>query len=216
MTNTGPPGGIAAAAPGIAELAALLATPTTTRAAGYDSDNDGMPNSWELTHGLNPNLASDAFADFDDDGYVNIIEHVNDAGDFPAPTPIKFVGAGAARYALATNWRTDDGGITAGTAWQPSWFDSANIADGTVVVDAVGQHAGDLTLGLVAADAPTLSVTSGWLKVADTLTIGGHASSAAQLNVSGGELTVASLQKGAAGSLRSRAANCTPTKSASV
>jgi autotransporter-associated beta strand protein len=30
-----------------------------TRPAGFDSDSDGIPNTWETAHGLNPNLATD-------------------------------------------------------------------------------------------------------------------------------------------------------------
>ncbi|HRK29995.1 MAG TPA: hypothetical protein PLD59_02875 [Tepidisphaeraceae bacterium] len=37
-----------------------------------DSDGDGMTDAWELTHGLNPNDASDASQDCNGDGYTNI------------------------------------------------------------------------------------------------------------------------------------------------
>ena len=33
---------------------------SSTRPAGFDSDNDGMPDEWETLNGLNPNNASDA------------------------------------------------------------------------------------------------------------------------------------------------------------
>ena len=36
----------------------LLATPTVARPAGFDTDNDGMPNAWETAHGLNPSVAN--------------------------------------------------------------------------------------------------------------------------------------------------------------
>jgi len=42
-----------------------------------DSDNDGMPDSWEIKHKLNPKNASDASADRNGDGYTNIEEYIN-------------------------------------------------------------------------------------------------------------------------------------------
>jgi hypothetical protein len=42
-----------------------------------DSDRDGMPDTWELTHGLNPNDPADSREDLDGDGYTNVEEHIN-------------------------------------------------------------------------------------------------------------------------------------------
>jgi hypothetical protein len=41
-----------------------------------DSDNDGMPDAWEITYGLNPNDPSDALADKDSDGLSNYDEYL--------------------------------------------------------------------------------------------------------------------------------------------
>jgi hypothetical protein len=42
-----------------------------------DADKDGMPDAWETKNGLNPNNASDASRDRDNDGYTNIEEYLN-------------------------------------------------------------------------------------------------------------------------------------------
>jgi len=42
-----------------------------------DSDHDGMPDWWELKHGLNPHDPADANADKDGDGYTNLEEYLN-------------------------------------------------------------------------------------------------------------------------------------------
>lgn len=42
-----------------------------------DSDQDGMPNSWELSHGLNPNNPSDGPLDSNGDGFTNVEEYLN-------------------------------------------------------------------------------------------------------------------------------------------
>lgn len=42
-----------------------------------DSDHDGMPDAWELAHGLNPNDPADASVDIDNDGYSNLEECLN-------------------------------------------------------------------------------------------------------------------------------------------
>lgn len=42
-----------------------------------DSDNDGMPDVWEIRYGLNPNDPSDASQDCNGDGYTNIEKFIN-------------------------------------------------------------------------------------------------------------------------------------------
>jgi hypothetical protein len=42
-----------------------------------DADGDGMPDAWEIAHGLNPNNSSDATQDPDGDGYTNLQEYQN-------------------------------------------------------------------------------------------------------------------------------------------
>ncbi|HEX6963927.1 MAG TPA: dockerin type I domain-containing protein [Lacipirellula sp.] len=172
QNNTGPP--IGAAAPNATELANLLAAPMSTHPAGSDSDNDGMPNAWELAHGLNPSSAAgspDWKLDFDHDGYINLIEYINERGEFRAPAEIFFHGGANARYAEITNWRTSFDPAR-GSPWQPSKFDDAFITEGSVVVDAVGQHAKALRVASASETAATLNVTAGWLDLAESLLVG--------------------------------------------
>ncbi len=49
----------------------------TSTPAPQDSDHDGMPDAWEETHGLDPQV-NDAAADKDNDGYTNIEDYLND------------------------------------------------------------------------------------------------------------------------------------------
>lgn len=42
-----------------------------------DSDNDGMPDAWEMANGLNPNDPADANLDCTGDGYTNIEKYIN-------------------------------------------------------------------------------------------------------------------------------------------
>lgn len=45
--------------------------------APKDSDQDGMPDLWEIYHGLDPFDAADGNLDRDDDGYTNLEEYLN-------------------------------------------------------------------------------------------------------------------------------------------
>jgi hypothetical protein len=160
-------------------LLALRADPNTfaapfKRPAGWDTDGDGMPEAWELAHGLNPNLA-DNNADFDADGYTDLEEYLNELAAWPAPGVIQFTGSTNSRYAEIFNWRVNgqavniagQGTVTTYSLWQPSRYDTALISNRTVIVDAVGQHAGTLRLTNNAA----LTITNGWLAVANQLDI---------------------------------------------
>jgi hypothetical protein len=41
-----------------------------------DADSDGVPDTWEIAQGLNPNDASDAKKDADNDGFSNLAEYL--------------------------------------------------------------------------------------------------------------------------------------------
>jgi hypothetical protein len=77
----------------------VAAAPSAGRANGTDSDGDGMPNSWENEHELDPNSADDAALDPDEDGASNLHEYragtdPNDAGSAFAFTSITREGNG--------------------------------------------------------------------------------------------------------------------------
>jgi autotransporter-associated beta strand protein len=163
-----------------AEYNALVNAPTVTRPAGFDADNDGMADAWEVAHGgtsLSPT------GDFDSDGYSNIEEYVNDLGAFPAPRAIAWSGGAAGRYALNVNWDT----------WQPSRFDTVNIDSGKATVDAVGQHAGTLNVAQGAGSTAEVAVTGGWLDVATAVNVGSPSpGGAGTLRLTGGSITIGS------------------------
>ena len=45
--------------------------------APLDSDGDGIPNEWELAHGLNPSDSQDGNGDINHDAYTNIEDYLN-------------------------------------------------------------------------------------------------------------------------------------------
>jgi hypothetical protein len=63
---------------GTKESAPATANVTVRSAADFallDSDGDGIPDAWELAHGMNPFDPSDALADWDGDGVTNRMEY---------------------------------------------------------------------------------------------------------------------------------------------
>ncbi|MBN1414477.1 MAG: polysaccharide lyase [Bacteroidales bacterium] len=61
----------------ITDIAQVRGYPEYNGEAYMDSDNDGMPDAWEVKYGLNPNNASDAADDMNGDGYTNIEKYIN-------------------------------------------------------------------------------------------------------------------------------------------
>jgi hypothetical protein len=172
------------------EWRALVATPMTPRPAGFDTDNDGMPNTWETMHMLNPNMA-DNNGDADMDGYTNLEEYINEIAAWPAIAALHFTGAKNRRYAEIHNWivgpSKNHTGVKKTAYWQPSRYDVAQITAGTAVVDAVGQHA--RVLEVAANGTATLDVVGGWLDVERNVTVGGR------LRLRGGALRTDMLAK---------------------
>jgi len=62
--------------------------PEVRRPAGWDTDQDGMPDAWEKAHGLNPGNAADGNQDMTGDGYTNLEKYLNSlVGEDSLPSP---------------------------------------------------------------------------------------------------------------------------------
>jgi pectin methylesterase-like acyl-CoA thioesterase len=84
---------------GTAYSATVNAWPTlTSTAAPTDTDHDGMPDSWETSHGLNPNEASDRNT-YDGSGYTMLENYLNGVSN---TDPVVTVG-GSIKYFSQTS-----------------------------------------------------------------------------------------------------------------
>jgi hypothetical protein len=183
-----------------AEWRALKETPEASRAADWDTEasvgygvGDGMPTYWERQHGLDPDSRDDA-GDFDNDGYTNLEEYLNDIAAWPAPGPLVFDATTNNRYAQITNWDSNPDPVL-DLPWQPSRYDEAQISAGTVVVDAVGQHAGALIVAANSGNEAKLEITGGWLRAEEGVVLGAVPGATGHLDLRGGRLITPVLDK---------------------
>ena len=51
--------------------------PVVHRPDNWDTDRDGIPDTWENRHGLDPQDPADRNEDMDNDGYTNLEEYIN-------------------------------------------------------------------------------------------------------------------------------------------
>jgi hypothetical protein len=60
--------------------------PEMKRSVDWDTDRDGMPDTWEKQHGLNPTDANDGNKDLNGDGYTNLEKYLNSlVGEYQMP-----------------------------------------------------------------------------------------------------------------------------------
>ncbi len=75
-------------------LRGAVAPPVCTVNGKLDSDCDGMPDAWELAHGLNPYDPRDAYVDSDGDGVLNVEEYARGSDPFNPDNAVAVVASG--------------------------------------------------------------------------------------------------------------------------
>jgi autotransporter-associated beta strand protein len=145
------------------------------RARLVDTDNDGMPDNWETSRGLNPNNSSD-FKNLSGGGYTRLEEYVNELGGYNAT---KSATAGGA-WTNAATW----GGAV------PTFADTA------VATSGITHASGNAFARQLMADG-TSTVSGGTLDVFDTALIG--ANGTGSLAITGGAVSAGQIVLGATG-----------------
>ncbi len=146
--------------------------------APLDTDQDGMPDAWEIARGLNPSDSNDR-NNFNLFSYTRIEEYLNELG-----------GAHAQKV-----WRADSGTWSTASTWTspglPTDDDNAFIrgnsgASGSATIDSANANAWDVRVG--GDGAANLSVNSGGeLRVVNTLSVGYEGLGSVDIN--GGDVT---------------------------
>ena len=133
--------------------------PFVMRDAGFDTDQDGMPNDWEAAHGLNSNNAADRNGDFDSDGFTNLDDYLNDVGRISgrASDQLGRIDEQPLRADRKLGHRVPAVAVRHGRRFN----------SGTAVVDAVGQHAGTLIIAPNNGNTAQVNITAGRLDAND-------------------------------------------------
>lgn len=88
LSSLGTKGAIIALTGSESDVGGQPAVTPVSRPAGFDTDGDGMPDTWETAHGLNPNSASDGNGDYTGDGYTNVEKYLNSLADDACPSGV--------------------------------------------------------------------------------------------------------------------------------
>ena len=176
-------------APNAAEWASLTSGTMATRPAGWDTDGDGMPNTWEVKRGTNPNVA-DNNGSVAGNGYTNLENYLNSLSAQAVWYPDA---SGAAANFM--NWR----GERPTSAWSIATFGDVTTARRTVTLD-VPLTAQDLTFDsprgytLSGTCSLTLDALAGYATL--TVTSGSHVISAPVVLADSATITVSSTGAG--------------------
>lgn len=114
------------------------AYPTIARPAGYDTDQDGMPNAWELLMGLDPDSAADRnLTNLSPAGYTNLETYLNFLVAPPIVSiPGDFNANGVVDGADYVAWREGFG-----TAYNQTHYDLWRAHFGETAPGSTGQFA---------------------------------------------------------------------------
>lgn len=109
-----------------------------------DTDQDGMPDQWEIERGLNPNVADDK-GDDDGDGYTNIEEYLSClVGEGDACTFNPFIDCAGIENGEA--YLDECGECVAGTTGKTACvIDCAGVENGSATIDQCGVCSGGTT-----------------------------------------------------------------------
>src|SRR5206468_650494 len=152
------------------------------------ADNDGIADTWETAHGLNPGLASDALL-LNPLGYRMIEQYVNELGDVNAT---RTYSATSGSLVTASSWS----GATLPGAMDNAQITGTGAANGSATFSAGTTNVMTLSVGGNGPAAPgeSLTVTGGKLDVFDALNVG--AGNNATVTLTGGTLEAGNVVLG--------------------
>ncbi len=112
-----------------------------------DRDGDGMPDDWELAHGLNPDDPSDALLDSDQDGLANLQEYLSGTDPHNPDSTLRLVAEAASNQDIILRFMAQPGrGYSvqyAGTLTGYAWLKLQDVApQPAATAVAVADHRG--------------------------------------------------------------------------